>query len=72
MIEALVDAGFSVKVCCKVLRVSRQGYYRYRRRPMSETMMRREWLTALIAQVHAESRGNHAITFLHRESDTPC
>ena len=59
MIDALVDAGFSVKVCCKVLGVSRQGYYRYRQRPMSPTMMRREWLTALITQVHAESRGTY-------------
>lgn len=59
MIDNLVDAGFSVKVCCKVLGVSRQGYYRYRQRPMSPTMMRREWLTALITQVHAESRGTY-------------
>jgi putative transposase len=59
VIDALIDAGFSVKVCCKVLGVSRQGYYRYRRLPMSATMMRREWLTALIAQVHAESRGTY-------------
>ena len=48
MIDTLVDAGFSVKICCRVLGVSRQGYYRYQRRPMSATMMRREWLTALI------------------------
>lgn len=57
MIDALVDAGYTVKICCRVLGVSRQGYYRYRRRPMSATMMRREWLTAVIRQVHAESRG---------------
>lgn len=59
MIDTLVDAGFSVKICCTVLGVSRQGYYRYRRRPMSPTMMRHEWLTALITQVHAESRGTY-------------
>jgi len=57
VIDALVDAGYTVKICCRVLGVSRQGYYRYRRRPMSATMMRREWLTAVIRQVHAESRG---------------
>jgi len=57
VIDTLVDAGFSFKICCRVLGVSRQGYYRYRRQPMSVAMMRREWLTALITQVHAESRG---------------
>ena len=41
MIDALVDAGYAVNICCRVLGVSRQGYYRYRRRPMSATMMRR-------------------------------
>ena len=59
MIDTLVDTGFSVKLCCRVLGVSRQGYYRYQRRPMSATMMRREWLTALITHVHAESRGTY-------------
>ena len=57
MIDALVDAGFTPKGVCRVLGVSRQGYYAYRRRPMSPTMMRREWLTALIKDVHAQSRG---------------
>lgn len=59
MIDALVDSGFTTKRVCQVLGVSRQGYYRYRRRPMSATMMRREWLTALITQVHADSRGTY-------------
>ena len=59
MIDALVDAGYAVNICCRVLGVSRQGYYRYRRRPMCAAMMRREWLTALIRQVHAESRGTY-------------
>jgi len=59
VIDALVDAGFSAQRACRVLGVSRQGYYRYRRRAMSPTMMRREWLTALIRQVHAASRGTY-------------
>lgn len=59
MIDALVDSGFSAKRVCRILGVSRQGFYRYRHRPMSPTMMRREWLTALIRQVHAESRGTY-------------
>jgi putative transposase len=59
VIDTLVDTGFTVQRVCRVLGVTRQGYYRYRRRPMSPTMMRREWLTALIRQVHAESRGTY-------------
>ena len=55
MIDQLVAAGFSVKQCCRVLGVSSAGYYMYRKRPLSPTKMRREWLTALIKEVHAES-----------------
>ena len=57
MIDVLIDAGFTAQRACRVLGVWRQGYYRYRRRAMSPTMMRREWPTALIRQVHQESRG---------------
>ena len=59
MIDTLVDAGFSVEMCCRVLGVLRQGSCWYQRRPMSATTMRREWLTALITQAHAESRGTY-------------
>lgn len=59
MIDALVDAGFTPKRACQVLGVSRQGHYRYRCRPMPLTMMRREWLTAVITQAHADSRGTY-------------
>ena len=62
MIDTLVDAGFSVQRCCQVLEVSSQGYYAYRRRPLSPTKMRREWLTALIREVHADSRGTYGCT----------
>ena len=61
-----VDAGFSVKSCCRVLGVSRQGYYRHQRRStMAATMMRRKWLTALITQVHADSRGTYGSRCVH-------
>lgn len=67
MIDALVDAGISIKACCKVLGVSRQGYRRYWRRPSSATMMRREWLTALIKQVQADSRGTYGLRRVRAE-----
>lgn len=37
MIDRLADAGVPVDNCCRVLGVSRQGYYRYERRPTSAT-----------------------------------
>ena len=67
MIDRLVDAGFSVTRCCQVLGCSSQGYYRYRRRPLSPTKMRREWLTALIREVHVDSRGTYGSRRVHAE-----
>ena len=67
MIDTLVDAGFSVQQCSRVLEVSSQGYYDFRRRPISPTMMRREWLTALIKEVHATSRGTYGSRRVHAE-----
>ena len=67
MIDLLVDAGFSVQRCCQVLGVSSQGYYRYRRRPLSPTKMRREWLTALIREIHKDSRGTYGSRRVHAE-----
>lgn len=67
MIDVLVDAGFSIKQCTRVLNVSSQSYYSYRRRPLSPTMMRREWLTALIKEVHAASRGTYGSRRVHAE-----
>ena len=45
MIDRLVDAGAPTSTCCRLLGVSRQGYYRYRKRPTSATELRRRWLT---------------------------
>ena len=67
MIDTLTDAGFSVSRCCAVLGVSSQGYYSYRRRPLSPTKMRREWLTALIREVHVDSRGTYGARRVHAE-----
>ena len=76
MIDTLTDAGFSVQRCCEVLEVSSQGYYAYQRRPLSPTKMRREWLTALIREVHADSRGTYGARRVHagthQRSWDPC
>ena len=67
MIDRLVDAGLPAKVCCRVLGVSSPGYYRYRRRPISPTQMRRQWLTGLIREVHIASRGTYGSRRVHAE-----
>jgi len=67
VIDVLVGTGFSVQRCCRVLGVSSQGYYADRRRPLSPTKMRREWLVALIREVHADSRGTYGARRVHAE-----
>ena len=59
MIGELAGAGFPAKVCCRLLGVSSPGYYKYRKRPLSPTRMRRQWLTGLIREVHTASRGTY-------------
>ena len=67
MIDVLADTGFPVNTCCRVLGVSRQVYYRYKRRPTSATQLRREWLTGLINEVHIASRGTYGYRRVHAE-----
>ena len=38
---------------CRVLNVSRSGYYAWRKRPMSESAQRRDALTKRIQEIHA-------------------
>ena len=72
MIDVLVDAGFKTKQSCRVLGVSSGGYYKYRNRPMPPAKLRREWLTALIKEVHAESRGTYGSRRVHAELTKGC
>ena len=67
MIDRLVDAGAPVHTCCRLLGVSRQGYYRYRKRPTSATELRRRWLTGLIREIHIASRGTYGYRRIHAE-----
>jgi transposase InsO family protein len=43
------------------------GYYKYKHRPMAPTQMRRVWLTNLIREVHAASRGTYGSASVHAE-----
>jgi putative transposase len=52
---------------CKVLEVSRSGYYAWRKRSASPTAQRRRRLTAMIQVVHAESRQTYGSPRIHAE-----
>ena len=67
MIDRLVDAGAPTSTCCRLLGVSRQGYYRYRKRPTSATELRRRWLSGLIREIHVASRGTYGYRRIHAE-----
>ena len=67
MIDALVETGHRAKLCCRLLGVSSPGYYKYKKRPMSPTQMRRQWLTGLIREVHAASRQTYGSRRVHAE-----
>ncbi|GFG98854.1 hypothetical protein MTIM_47330 [Mycobacterium timonense] len=67
MIDRLVDAGAPVDRCCKVLGITRQNYYKHKRTPTTPTQLRRQWLTGLIREVHAASRGTYGYRRIHAE-----
>ena len=56
-----------IEVMCRVLCVSRSGYYAWRRRPMSPRMRRRVVLLEAIRGSHRESRGIYGSPRIHRD-----
>lgn len=67
MIAVLAKRGLSVKDCCRVLDISTSGFYDWRDRAASPTALRREWLTGLIGEIHARSRGTYGAPRVHAE-----
>ncbi len=55
-----------ITIQCEVLEVSRSGFYAWRVREPSETELRRESLTEVIREVHAESRMTYGSHRVHR------
>lgn len=56
-----------VQVACRVVGVSESGYYEWRGRAPSERAIRHAWLTDLIREVHADSRGTYGGRRVHAE-----
>lgn len=67
VIDRLVDAGAPTSTCCRLLGVSRQGYYRYGKRPTSAAELRRRWLTGLVREIHVACRGTYRYRRIHAE-----
>ena len=67
MIDRLADAGIPIDRCCRVLGVAGQHYYRVKRKPLTQSELRRQWLTGLIREVHVTSRGTYGYRRVHAE-----
>lgn len=57
----------SVRMMCRLLKVSRSGYYDWRNREASARTRADRHLLSLIRQVHMESRGVYGARKVHRE-----
>lgn len=67
MIDRLADTGGPIDRCCQVLGIARQNYYKHKRKPMTPSELRRQWLTGLIREVHVTSRGTYGYRRVHAE-----
>jgi putative transposase len=66
----LIDAekaNYSVSLLCKVLKVSRSGYYDWKDRPPSKRDRENATLTERIREVHHRSRGTYGYLRVHAE-----
>jgi putative transposase len=57
----------SVGVMCRVLKISRSGYYAWLQRPMSARARQDLWLTGKIEAIHRRSRGAYGSPNIHAE-----
>lgn len=55
----MATEGHPVKTACRVLDVTTSGFYAWRSRPLSSRAIRNVWLTDLITEIHASSRGTY-------------
>jgi len=59
--------GRPIQVACRVLEVPESSYFDWRSRPPSARSIRHVWLTDVITQVHAASRGTYGHRRVHAE-----
>lgn len=61
------EVAFPVSSMCRVLGVTKSGYYAWLKRPQPERVKRDAQLTATVAAVHQRSRGTYGSPRVHRE-----
>ena len=65
LVRELADEDIDVAVACRVLSVSRSGYYDWLGRPASPRQQDNDLLTKVIEQVHHDSRGTYGSPRVH-------
>ena len=63
----IASEGLPIQTAARVLDVSQSGFYEWKRRPPSARSIRHVWLTDMIRQVHAASRGTYGAPRVHAE-----
>jgi len=58
---------FHIRTMCRVLEVSRAGYYAWRARPLSQRVQANRWLCDRIRQVHVENRRAYGSPRIYKE-----
>ena len=58
---------YHVTTMCRVLEVSRAGFYAWRGRPLSARMQENRWLRERIRQVHQQARARYGSPRVHQE-----
>src|SRR5699024_7389548 len=67
LVRELAVDGFDVTVACRVLRVSRSGYYDWLERPPSGRDLEDAYLANTIVDIHAHSRCSYGAPRVHAE-----
>lgn len=67
MVRELADDGIDVAVACRLLGVSRSGYYEWQDRPVSARDQENELLLKHIERIHKESRETYGSPRVHAE-----
>jgi putative transposase len=67
LVHELADDGIDVAVACRLLGVSRSGYYEWNNRPPSVRDEENLLLLKHIKQIHADSRGSYGSPRVHAE-----
>jgi transposase InsO family protein len=66
LIEA-EKASYPVSLLCRVLKVSRSGYYDWKDRPLSKRDQENAALTEQVVEIHERSRGTYGYPRVHAE-----